>query len=134
MPDLPYTLTEEPVKLLAINEEHPEKLHAFRKELSSWAEGKVSVFFSSDVYLEFVSHGVSKGAAMRILCDMLQIPMDNTIGIGDAENDIPMLETAHIGIAMQNATPQVKAVADYITEHDCENSGFAEAIRKFLLS
>ncbi|MGI6095566.1 MAG: Cof-type HAD-IIB family hydrolase [Lachnospiraceae bacterium] len=134
IPDLPYSMTEEPVKILAIDDEHPQKLHAYRESLTEWAENKISVFFSSTSYLEHVANGVSKGAAMKILCEILDIPLINTISVGDAENDIPMIQTAHIGAAMKNATPQVKAVADYITENDCENSGFAEVIRKFLLT
>lgn len=133
-PDLTEHLTEEPIKVLAIHDDCPEKLHIYRSSMENWAKGKISLFFSSNTYLEHVAEGVSKGAAMKILCQKLHVPIVNTIGAGDAENDITMLQTAHIGVAMKNAAPQVKSAAGYITENDCDHSGLAEIIKKFLLT
>lgn len=48
--------------------------------------------------------------------------------------DIPMLQEAHIGVAMKNAKDEVKACADYVTQHTNNESGIAEVIEKFLLS
>ena len=48
-------------------------------------------------------------------------------------NDIQMIETAHVGVAMKNATEDVKAAADYITSADNNHGGVAEAISKFIL-
>lgn len=44
-----------------------------------------------------------------------------------------MIEAAAVGAAMKNATDAVKASADYITENDCNHSGVAEILRKFIL-
>ena len=71
---------------------------------------------------------------MKFLCDYLGIPMENTIAAGDERNDIPMLETAHIGVAMKNAKDEVKACADYITQRTNNEAGIAEVIEKFLFS
>ena len=53
---------------------------------------------------------------------------------GDQENDISMIEASAVGAAMKNATDAVKASADYITENDCNHSGVAEILRKFILA
>lgn len=45
-----------------------------------------------------------------------------------------MLQEAHIGVAMKNAKDEVKACADYVTQHTNNESGIAEVIEKFLLS
>lgn len=131
-PGLPDTLEEEPVKVLVINLHDRSLLEDYRRDIEPWAAGKLSIFFSSDYYLEHVAHGISKGGAIRFLCDYLKIPMEQTIAIGDAENDIPMLEAAHIGIAVQNASGPVKAAADYVTASDCDHGAVSEAITKFM--
>lgn len=126
-------LQEDPVKVLVINYDQPERLHAFRASLASWAAGKVSSYFSSDFLLEFVAEGISKGAAIRLLCDRLGISLSQTVAAGDAENDIPMLKTAAVGAAVSNASSEVKAAADYVTERDCNHSAVSEILHRYLL-
>ena len=80
-------------------------------QLEPWAAGKVSMYFSSEFLLEFVSQGISKGGAVRFLCGRLGISPEEAVAAGDAENDIPMLQAAGIGAAVANAAPEVKAAA-----------------------
>ena len=133
-PLLPEHLTEEPCKMIVIDLHSREKMDAYRAAMEPWAKGKISMFYSSPNYLEHVPEHVSKGHAVKKLCELLQIPLENTVAAGDQENDISMLETAAVGAAMKNATDAVKASADYITENDCNHSGVAEILRKFILS
>ena len=58
--------------------------------------------------------------------------LEQTMACGDTQNDIDILQTAGIGVAVANATEDVKAAADYITLSNNE-SGVAHAIRKFVL-
>jgi len=67
------------------------------------------------------------------LTKMLNLPLDCTVAVGDEENDIAMLNAAHIGVAVKNATPEVKAAADYVTEHDNNHNAIAEVIERFIL-
>ncbi len=76
--------------------------------------------------------GVSKGNAIKILCDLYDIDREEVIAIGDNENDISMIEYAGMGIAVGNAAEALKAKADYITG-DYLDDGVAEAIEKFAL-
>ena len=108
-------------------------MEAFRDAFDDWAEGKVNIFFSCYEFLEFVPVGISKGVEIRFLADYLNIPMENTIAVGDAENDIPMIETAGLGVVMKNATDDIKKYGDYITELDNNQGGVGEVIRKFML-
>lgn len=125
---------EEPCKTLAIAEGYNHKrLEEFREVFSDWAPGKVDIFFSCYEYLEFVPVGVSKGAAIRFLADYLNIPIEHTIAVGDAENDIPMIESAGLGVAMKNASDDIKVHADYVTQLDNNQGGVGEVIRKFML-
>lgn len=130
----PSNLTEEPVKVLVIGDESRKQSDLYRASMENWAAGRISIFYSNQTYLEHVAEGVSKGDAMQQLCRLLSIPMENTIAAGDAENDLPMIRAAHTGVAVSNAAQQVKAAADYITEHDCNHDAIAEIIDKFMLS
>ena len=132
-PDFLDKLREEPVKVVLISYDHPERLHAFRLSQEEWARGKVSSCFSSDFLLEYVAEGISKGGAVRFLCEHLGIPLSATVAAGDAENDIPMLKAAAVGAAVSNASPEVKAAADYVARRDCNHSAVSEILHRFLL-
>lgn len=132
-PAIPDTLEVDPPKALVIGPEDQRQLNAYLESMGKWAEDKVSMFYSSNCYLEHVPLGVSKGAAVQWLCGYLGVPEENTVAVGDAQNDISMLEAAQVGAAMSNATAECKAAAGYITEKDCGHGGVAEVIDKFIL-
>lgn len=58
------------------------------------------------------------------------ISPDECMAFGDADNDLEMLRTVGIGVAMGNATPAAHAAADYITD-DCDEDGIFNALRRF---
>lgn len=72
---------------------------------------------SSSMYnnLEINARDATKGNALLWMADYLSVPVASTMAFGDGENDIPMLKAAGIGIAMGNASDEVKAAADDIT-------------------
>ena len=125
---------EEPCKMLAIaygcDRAHIE---GFRESMLEYAEGKMDVCFSCYEYLEFMPAGINKGNSIRWMCEYLNIPMVNTIAVGDAENDITMLQTAAVGAVMKNASEEIKKLGTYITEKDNNEGGVAEVIKKFML-
>lgn len=82
--------------------------------------------------LEFTAQGVSKATGLQFLADHLGLTLAQTMAIGDSENDAEMLRAAGLGVAMGNAYPQVKALADAVTD-DNESDGVAKAIQKYLL-
>ena len=133
VPELPDGVTDPPGKVLSISLDHPEKLEELRQSADEKTGGRVSSFYSHPSYLEFVPKGISKGSAVRMLCEHLGISLENSLAAGDMENDLSMIEAAGIGCAMANASPQVKAAADYVTVRDCNNSGVAEIIERFML-
>ena len=82
-------------------------------------------------FINIINSRVSKGEALKELASFLGIEMKEVIAIGDGLNDIPLLETAGLAVAMGNAFPEVKRVADYITL-DVKHSGVAAAVERFL--
>ena len=70
----------------------------------------------------------SKATAIRYITDYLKIPMEDTVAIGDSNNDLPMLKYAHTSIAMGNSSKQVLETADYITT-DVDKDGIWNALK-----
>lgn len=125
---------QEPCKVLAIAYDFDRKhIEGFRDSLMDYAKGKMDVCFSCYEYLEFMPEGINKGNAIRWMSKFLSIPMENTIAVGDAENDITMIKTAAVGAVMKNAGDEMKQYGNYITRKDNNEGGVAEVINKFML-
>ena len=129
--DIREGLTKEPCKIIALEFEDPDKVACFREWVTPKIAGELDVFGSSRYMQEVVPHGVNKGTGLERLCDVLDVPVANSISAGDAENDETMIRAAGIGCAMANAEPYLKEIADYVTERDCDHSGVAEILNKF---
>jgi Cof subfamily protein (haloacid dehalogenase superfamily) len=77
--------------------------------------------------------GVSKGTATLELCRQLGISPEEVFAIGDGPNDLTLLRMAGLGVAMGNASAEVKAVARAVAPSNQEN-GVAVALEQFVLS
>jgi Cof subfamily protein (haloacid dehalogenase superfamily) len=124
-------LDKEPYKMLAIAEH--DRLLAFQSQVLSSYEQELHSFFSMPDLLEIVPAGVDKGAGVRWLCSYLGIPIEHSVAAGDAQNDIAMLEAAHVGAVMCNADPEITRHGTYVTRNDNNHDGVAEIIRNFIL-
>ena len=74
--------------------------------------------------LEICATRAGKGNAIRLLAEVLSIPVDATIAVGDSTNDLTMIEAAGLGLAMSNAVEAVKVAADAVI---CSNQEHAMA-------
>ena len=63
-------------------------------------------------YLEVTHKGATKSQALSVLCERLGIDQSATAAVGDGRNDVPMLEWAHLGVAIAGSRPEVIAAAD----------------------
>lgn len=133
IPNIAVSLEEEPNKMLLIDLSNHEKLEQFKRDNEEWAKDKLNCFFSCSEFLEYCPYGVSKGEAIKILCEHLNISLKNTIAVGDERNDISMLQMAGVGIAMANAIDVVKEAADDVTRNDNNHDAIAEIIEKYVL-
>lgn len=132
-PNVLDALEEEPQKVLMIALERQERLVKFQKDNLKWEQGKCNSFFSCREYLEYCPLNTSKGTGVEYLAKILGMPMDATVAVGDEENDISMIQTAHVGVAMKNGIKEIKDVADYVTKNDNNHDAIAEVIEKFIL-
>lgn len=129
--DVRKDLKEEPVKCLVIDYNRQEELLRIRDWIHTHMVGQVDCFFSCNQYLEVVPTGMSKGEAVKMLCKTLGVEIADAVAVGDAANDLSMIEAAGIGVAMANGTDQVKAAASYITARDNNHDGIAEVVERF---
>ena len=83
--------------------------------------------------LEIVPVMADKGRGLEKLCAHLGLSIAQTIGVGDSANDVGMLRTAGLGVAMGNASDAIKRMAGYIAA-DCDHDGVAQVIDEILLS
>lgn len=83
-------------------------------------------------YTEISAKNVDKWTALEFLKEKLQISSDEIVAIGDNVNDKKMIEKSGYGIAMGQSAPQIKEIADYITDSNVDD-GVANALDKLLL-
>ncbi len=111
----------------------PEPLHELELEMAEHLKGKNDVYRSEAFFLEIVPPGIDKAKRLSILLEHLGMDRSELIACGDGYNDQSMIEYAGLGVAMSNAKPEVRAVADYITLSN-EEDGVAAAVEKFCLA
>ncbi len=122
---------EDIIKIMMIDE--PEILEAAISKLPKSLYDEYTIVRSAPYFLEFLNKDSSKGTGMKALADYLGISKEQVICIGDAGNDLDMIEFAGLGVAMGNAFDEVKQAADYITKNNQED-GVAHVIQKFVLA
>lgn len=84
-------------------------------------------------YAEISAEGANKWNAIMDIADILNIKKEEIIAIGDNINDLKMIQNAGLGVAMENGTPDVKNVADYIAKSN-DDDGVAIVIEKYVLN
>lgn len=110
------------------NKELFEDMSKLPKEfLEKFTVSKVAPFL-----VEIMKKNSSKRSGIEKLAKKLKIKPNEIICIGDSGNDKQMIEYAGLGVAMGNAFPEIKEIADYVTLTNEEN-GVASVIDKFIL-
>lgn len=118
-------------KLIACGE--PKAVKALRWQLNLQLGGAARLMQAGiPTMLEILPPGASKGTALKLLLKDLKVAPEHVMAIGDAENDIEMIQMAGIGVAMGQAHQPVKDAADYVTGSNDED-GVAQAIERFVL-
>lgn len=88
-------------------------------------------FTSAPYFLEITPKGITKGDTLDVLLNHIGLDRSNLITFGDGMNDMSMIKSAGLGVAMGNARSEIKAVADYVTLSNDED-GIAHVIEKFV--
>lgn len=118
------------VKFMFIGDE--ADIDAWRDALPNDVKEAYYIVKSTPQHLEFMHKDATKGSGLLTLADKLGIDQSETMALGDQQNDITMIETAGLGVAMGNAVPEVKAVADVETTTQ-NTDGVGVAVEKWVL-
>ena len=85
----------------------PDSIAAAKEEMSAHFHGYIDVYCSDPFFLEIVPKNVDKAASLLKLLTSIGLTADEMICCGDGYNDLTMIETAGLGVAMENAQPLV---------------------------
>lgn len=108
----------------------PEQKNRLQSHLETIEE--INIASSSPFNLEVTHMNGNKGTGLKAMARYFNIPLEDTIAIGDEKNDIPMFNVAGLSIAMGNAEEEVKMKSDIVTLTNDED-GVAYAIENYIL-
>ena len=121
----------ETLELVLCGDNKENVKHVANKMSFPYTYGVRSSFYKSrdkggTYYLEIRKMGSSKGDSMKKLQKHLNIKMKETAVVGDWYNDKSLFETDAVKIAIANAVPELKKMADYVTKRTNNENGIAE--------
>lgn len=130
--DIDFLQDQQIVKALYMSLD-PAYLQRIAGEIADITQ-KIDVSYSSNRYIEFNHQGVNKGQGLLALAKRLGVRPEETIAIGDNFNDLSMIQTAGLGIGVQNAAEGIRPYCDFITAATNNEHAVAEVIERFILS
>jgi Cof subfamily protein (haloacid dehalogenase superfamily) len=108
----------------------PPVMDALRPELAKIFDDRVSILRTDPDSLQFMDKRVSKGLAVRIAARHYGVAMKQVMSIGDAPNDVGMLQLSGVAVAMENGHDVTKKAAHWIAPSN-NNEGVYAALKKF---
>lgn len=109
----------------------PAIITRIQAEVREYFRSYISVYCSDPFFLEIMPPGIDKAHSLLRLLTSVGLTADEMICCGDGYNDLSMIETAGLGVAMANAQPAVREHADYITKSNDED-GVLHVINEFM--
>jgi len=131
VPEFEALLEDDPMKILIIGD--PADLAVLSAALAALPGPPINQVFSQRDYLEILSGDVSKGVALPVLARAAGVPLERVVAVGDALNDLTMLQTAGLGIAVEGSPPELLAVAGWVCPPP-EREGVRVVIERVFLS
>ncbi|MBF4471131.1 MULTISPECIES: Cof-type HAD-IIB family hydrolase [Flavobacterium] len=129
VPSFKDAVTTSAVKCLLLEE--PSYLKSVEPVLKN-AMPDLSVCMSKPFFLEAAPNGIDKGAAIQILAEKLNIHQSEIIAVGNAGNDLTMVQYAGLGVWVDNVDAELREFGDVIVASN-NNHGVAEVIQRYIL-
>ncbi len=129
VPDFKEAVYKPAIKCILLEE--PSYLKKVETDLKA-AMPHLSVCMSKPFFLEVAQNGIDKGASVAFLADKLNILQSEVIAVGNAGNDLSMIEYAGLGVWVDNVEPELRDRANVIVASNNDH-GVAEVIRRFIL-
>ena len=125
-----HELWQKPVGKIMFRIPDPDKMQQIEEYVRKHPIKGLSGFKTNPYAFEFTDERANKGIALENFCKLHMINIDNAMAFGDTSNDNDLLLKAGIGVCLLNGTDDTKACANYITDLDVENDGFADFVIK----
>lgn len=129
--DLSFMANEGPVMKVIFEHPDPAVQQVIADAVTAVVGDEMLVTFSSNRYVEFNPKGVDKGVTGLELADILGIARDDTAAIGDNLNDAAQIKAAGVGVAVANAKPEIKALADVVLTTTNNEAAVADFIQHY---
>jgi hypothetical protein len=124
--DVDAILSQDQTKIVVGGE--PERIESLYRELQGHIGSRAEIVTSKPYFLEILPRGADKGAALERLTKRLRIGMESVLAVGDARNDLSMIQRAGWGCAPANADEGVKAVARFVSTKTNEEDAVADIL------
>jgi Cof subfamily protein (haloacid dehalogenase superfamily) len=128
--DFKAAVTSSAIKCILLEE--PSYLLQVEKDLKE-AMPHLSISMSKPFFLEVAQNGIDKAASVKFLAEKLDIHQSEIIAVGNAGNDLSMIEYAGLGVWVDNVTPELRDKGDVIVASNNDH-GVAEVVRRFILN
>ena len=119
------------IKQIMIIGKNKEKIKKYKSKVEKYNLNIIDTSNDTkeEIWFSIISNKASKGTALKKLAEHLSIPMCKTVAIGNDNNDLSMIQVARVGVAVENATDELKKEANYITDSN-DDDGVAKYLEK----
>lgn len=106
-------------------------------EIEKWVNAHPSENYlgvkTQSIMMEFCDKRINKAYALKKFCEIHDIKLSEVVAFGDTNNDNEMLQAAGLGVCLKNGSEDTKAIADAITELNCDEDGLALYLERYIL-
>lgn len=124
--DMDAILSHDQTKILVGGE--PPRIESLYKDLKTHIGSQAEIVTSKPYFLEILPKGADKGAALERLAKRLRIGMESVLAVGDARNDLSMIQKAGWGCAPANADEDVRLAARLVSTKTNEENAIADIL------
>lgn len=111
----------------------PELMPAVRQRATTFSDPAYTSMQTADNLYEYMDPRINKGFGIEKACEHYGITPDHVVAFGDAENDEAMIETVGLGVAMANASDELKKIADVVLKETNDQDGLAHFVENVVL-
>ena len=111
----------------------PELMPAVRQRATTFSDPAYTSMQTADNLYEYMDPRINKGFGTEKACKHYGITPDHVVAFGDAENDEAMIETVGLGVAMANASDELKKIADVVLKETNDQDGLAHFVENVVL-
>jgi len=132
VPSLRGAFAERPtIKIVLVDD--PDRSEQHLTALQALLGKRAYITRSHVDFVEILDPAVNKGEALAFVAARHGVTLDQTLAVGDAWNDVPLLDAAAVGVAMGSGPPELLSHADHVVA-DVAHDGVAEAIERYVLA